>query len=139
MKFLLLFAVVLAFAEALAAAEPAKKRPIVVEDLFKFSRVADPQVSPDGTQVVYQVTTVSLEKNSSTTALWLAATDGKTPPRQLTNPNGKKDTHPRWSPGLHSQLVITPGGLQKPPLHSRFAGQVPFVLHFTLQSTNSGL
>ncbi len=98
MKFLLLFAVVLAVAEALAAAEPVKKRPMVVEDLFKFQRVADPQVSPDGTQVVYQVTTVSLEKNNSTTALWLAETDGASKPRQLTNPNGKKDTHPRWSP-----------------------------------------
>ncbi len=98
MKFLLLFAVVVAFAQATAAAEPAKKRPMVVEDLFKFARVADPQVSPDGTQVVYQVTTVSLEKNSSTTALWLAETDGASKPRQLTNPNGKKDTHPRWSP-----------------------------------------
>ena len=110
MKFLLLFAVVLAVAEALVAAEPVKKRPMVVEDLFKFQRVADPQVSPDGTQVVYQVTTVSLEKNNSTTALWLAATDGKTPPRQLTNPNGKKDTHPRWSPDGTSLLFESTRG-----------------------------
>ena len=75
-----------------------KKRPMQVDDLFKFKRVADPQISPDGKHVVYQVTTVSLENNNSTTALYLAATDGKTPPKQLTNPNGKKDTHPRWSP-----------------------------------------
>src|SRR5207249_5581609 len=33
--------------------------------------------------------------------LWLAATDGKTPPRQLTT-TPKKDRHPRWSPdGKH--------------------------------------
>lgn len=79
-----------------AAAE--KKRPMQVEDLFKFKRVAAPEISPDGKQVVYQVTTVSLEDNTSSTALWVAATDGKTPPRQLTDPKGKKDTNPRWSP-----------------------------------------
>lgn len=76
----------------------AAKRPMQVEDLFKFKRVADPQISPDGKHVVYQVTTVDLEGNKSSTALYLATTDGKTPPKQLTNPNGKKDTHPRWSP-----------------------------------------
>jgi dipeptidyl aminopeptidase/acylaminoacyl peptidase len=75
-----------------------KKRPMQVEDLFKFKRVADPQISPDGKHVVYQVTTVDLEGNKSSTALYLAASDGKTPPKALTNPNGKKDTHPRWSP-----------------------------------------
>jgi dipeptidyl aminopeptidase/acylaminoacyl peptidase len=75
-----------------------KKRPMQVEDLFKFKRVADPQISPDGKHVVYQVTTVDLEGNKSSTALYLAATDGKTAPKQLTNPNGKKDAHPRWSP-----------------------------------------
>jgi dipeptidyl aminopeptidase/acylaminoacyl peptidase len=79
-------------------AADAKKRPMQVEDLFKFKRVADPQISPDGKHVVYQVTTVDLEGNKSSTALYLAAADGKTPPKPLTNPNGKKDTHPRWSP-----------------------------------------
>ncbi len=80
------------------AADSLKKRPMQVEDLFKFKRVADPQISPDGKHVVYQVTTVDLEGNKSSTALYLAATDGKTSPKPLTNPNGKKDTHPRWSP-----------------------------------------
>jgi dipeptidyl aminopeptidase/acylaminoacyl peptidase len=79
------------------AAAQEKKRPIQIDDLFRFKRVADPQISPDGSQVVYQVTTVSLEKNNSSTNLWLAATDGKTPPRQLTN-STKSDRHPRWSP-----------------------------------------
>jgi len=82
----------------LAAAEPAKKRPMQLDDMFALKRVADPQISPDGTHVVYQITTVDLEGNKTSTALWLAATDGKTPPKQLTNPNGKKDSHARWSP-----------------------------------------
>src|SRR5260221_2288630 len=78
-------------------AQEAKKRPMEVEDLFKFQRVSDPQVSPDGKLVVYVIGKVNLEANSSSSTLWLAATDGKTPPRALTTTT-KKDRHPRWSP-----------------------------------------
>jgi dipeptidyl aminopeptidase/acylaminoacyl peptidase len=90
---LLLFAIPLSL-----GAQPPGKRPMKVEDLYAFKRVAAPQVSPDGKTVAYQVTTVDLEKNKSSTALWLAATDGKTPPKQLTDPKGKRDANPRWSP-----------------------------------------
>ncbi len=74
------------------------KRPMKIDDLFAFKRVSDPQVSPDGKLVVYVVGSVDLAANKSATALWLAATDGKGTPRQLTNAAGKKDSHPRWSP-----------------------------------------
>lgn len=94
---LLLVALVSAAAPA-AHAQPPGKRAMTVDDLFAFKRVAAPQVSPDGKWVVYQVGTVDLEKNKSSTALWLAATDGKTPPKQLTDPNGKRDAAPRWHP-----------------------------------------
>jgi dipeptidyl aminopeptidase/acylaminoacyl peptidase len=89
---------------ALAPLSAADKRPMQVEDLFKFKRVAAPDISPDGKQVVYQVGTVSLEENKTTTALWVAATDGKTPPKQLTDPKGKKDGNPRFSPDGTSVL-----------------------------------
>lgn len=94
---LLLVALVSAAAAPAARAQP-PKRAMTVDDLFAFKRVAAPQVSPDGQTVAYQVTTVDLEKNKSTTALWLAAADGKTPPKQLTDPKGKRDANPRWSP-----------------------------------------
>jgi dipeptidyl aminopeptidase/acylaminoacyl peptidase len=91
-------AVALLFLAAYADAAPPDKRPMKVEDLFAFKRVAAPQISPDGKSVVYQVTTVDLKENKSSTALWVAATDGKTPPKQLTDPKGKRDASPRWSP-----------------------------------------
>jgi len=80
------------------AVTAAEKRPMTVEDLFKMKRVAAPQISPNGKSVAYQVTTVDLENNKTSAALWVAATDGKTPPKQLADPKGKKDTAPRWSP-----------------------------------------
>src|SRR5262249_30356215 len=85
----------------LSMASPAKaadKRPMEVADLFKFKRVGDPQISPDGKLVAYTVGTVDMEGNSVPSSIWLAPTTGKGEPRQLTNVPGKKDRHPRWSP-----------------------------------------
>jgi dipeptidyl aminopeptidase/acylaminoacyl peptidase len=76
----------------------ADKRPMKVEDMFTIKRVASPRMSRDAKFVVYHMTTVSLEENKSSSAIYLAATDGKTPLKQLTDPKGKKDTNPRWSP-----------------------------------------
>jgi dipeptidyl aminopeptidase/acylaminoacyl peptidase len=93
---LLLACVCFFFLPAVVLAEG--KRPMKVDDLFAFKRVSDPQVSPDGKHVVYVVGTVDLAANKSASSLWLAPTDGKGEPRQLTNAAGKKDSHPRWSP-----------------------------------------
>jgi dipeptidyl aminopeptidase/acylaminoacyl peptidase len=73
-----------------------RKRPMTVEDLFKFKRVADPQISPDGKLVAYTFTNVDLAGNKMTTNIWLVTSDGGTP-RQLTS-SPKHDKHPRWSP-----------------------------------------
>jgi dipeptidyl aminopeptidase/acylaminoacyl peptidase len=89
---LALFVLVLAPHPAPAAG----KRPMVIDDLFRFRRVADPQISPDGKTVAYVVATVDLPGNRSSSSLWLAPSAGGNP-RQLTNTT-KKDRHPRWSP-----------------------------------------
>src|SRR3984957_16983514 len=97
MKLLALFLACLLFALAPAMARAADKRPMKIDDLFAFKRVSDPQISPDGKQVAYVVGTVDLAGNKSSSAIWLAATDGKSEPKALTT-SGKKDRHPRWSP-----------------------------------------
>jgi len=79
------------------AASAADKRPMTLDDLFALKRVGDPQISPDGRLVAYAITTVNLVDNTTSSNLWLAVTDGSTPPRQLTT-TAKKDRHPRWSP-----------------------------------------
>jgi dipeptidyl aminopeptidase/acylaminoacyl peptidase len=72
------------------------RRPMKIDDLFRFKRVSDPQISPDGRFVAYVVGTVDLEGNKSSSTIWVASTE-KGEPRQLTN-TSKKDRHPRWSP-----------------------------------------
>src|SRR6266850_8262583 len=80
-----------------ASAQPVQKRAMTVDDLFKFKRVSDPQISPDGEWVVYTVATVEdVATNKVSSNLWLASTDGKTR-RQLTTTT-KKDRQPRWTP-----------------------------------------
>src|SRR5262245_30837468 len=72
-------------------------RPMKVEDLFRFQRVADPQISPDGKWVVYAVGKVDLQANKTVTNLWLASTDKGGVVKQLTA-SAKSDRHPRWRP-----------------------------------------
>ncbi len=86
------------FAMEASIATAAERRPMKVEDLMRFQRVGDPQLSPDGKLVVYSITSADLAGNKTTTHLWLAPTDpNQGAPRQLTT-SGKKDKHPRWSP-----------------------------------------
>src|SRR5215472_17122159 len=84
--------VVLCCAFALAQ----NKRLITDKDLFKFQWIGDPQVSPDGSHVVFVRVTVNEKKDGYDTALWSVVTSGSEAPVRLTN--GKHDSQPRWSP-----------------------------------------
>src|SRR3954452_59635 len=102
-RIVVLFCVLLLVAPAAAQGE---KRQLQVDALFKFKRVSDPQISPDGKWVVYTVATVDdVATNKISSTLWLASTDGKTR-RQLTNTT-KKDRQARWSPDGKSILFVS--------------------------------
>jgi dipeptidyl aminopeptidase/acylaminoacyl peptidase len=73
----------------------ADKRAITETDLFRFVWIADPQISPDGSRVVFTRVWVNQKADRYETALWIAPT-GEGAPRQLTA--GPRDTNPRWSP-----------------------------------------
>jgi dipeptidyl aminopeptidase/acylaminoacyl peptidase len=75
-----------------------------LEDMFRFHRVSDPQVSPDGRHVAYVATEVLKTDNATNSDIWLLDTDPTTGaampgavPRQITH-SPKQDRHPRWSP-----------------------------------------
>jgi dipeptidyl aminopeptidase/acylaminoacyl peptidase len=74
----------------------AERRPITEKDLFTLVWVADPQISPDGTQVAFVRVTADETKDQYDSAIWLVRTDGVEPARQITS--GARDTTPRWSP-----------------------------------------
>ena len=88
--------IVLAILVGLVAPAHAQRRPITEKDLFAFVWVADPQISPDGSQVAFVRVTADEKKDAYDTAIWLAKADGSEPPRAITS--GTRDTSPRWSP-----------------------------------------
>jgi len=70
---------------------------LTFDDLISMGRISDPQVSPDGTTVVFVVTYYSKTENSSNSNLYLVSIDGGTI-RQLTN-SLRANNNPRWMPG----------------------------------------
>lgn len=97
---LFVFTIALTLLAIIPAFAADKRRPMKIEDLYQLKRLSDPQISPDGKLVAYTVSTVDLESNSSSSAIWVVPSDGKGTPKQLTT--NRKDRHPRWSPdGKH--------------------------------------
>ena len=56
-----------------------------------------PAISLDGRQVAYVLAQASRREDRRLSALWLAAADGSSPPRQLTD-GTTADSGPRWAP-----------------------------------------
>ncbi|HTK77893.1 MAG TPA: S9 family peptidase [Gemmataceae bacterium] len=92
----------------LAVADSPPKRPMTFEDLWAVRRVGAPSMAPDGKWCVVDVTTYDVEKDDSTSELWLLATDGKSQ-RQLTS-SGGKNTGPVWSPNGQSIAFVSERG-----------------------------
>ena len=64
--------------------------------VYGLKTAGDPQISPDGTQIVYMVSQANPETNKTETQLWLSDVDGGNQ-RQITH-SGKNNSVPRWSP-----------------------------------------
>jgi len=94
-------------AAAGAAAAQTPRAGFDVREMLKLQRVADPQLSPDGRWVAYQVTSPDLAANRNRTHIYVVAAAGGEP-RQLTSGNASATT-PRWSPDGR-RLAFTTGG-----------------------------
>ncbi|HEY8210904.1 MAG TPA: S9 family peptidase [Myxococcaceae bacterium] len=82
----------------IAAAAPAEgaPHPFSAQDMVSFQRISDPQISPDGKQVVFAVSELNLEENKRRSDLWMVGGDGRGPKRLTTSP--ASDNSGRWSP-----------------------------------------
>jgi dipeptidyl aminopeptidase/acylaminoacyl peptidase len=79
----------------LAAESPPKDR-LELMDVFKLETASDPQVSPDGKQIVYVRTSMDIMKDKPRAHLWIVNADGSEH-RPITSGEGSASS-PRWSP-----------------------------------------
>ncbi len=74
---------------------PEQLTPEVLVCSFKVA--GDPQAAPDGSTIIYTLTTVDKDKKQEQVQLWACDADGGNK-RQLTH-EGARNSEPRWSPG----------------------------------------
>jgi len=96
MKKFCVAACIVAAAAVLPVQGQGSKRFITEKDLLKFTWIADPQLSPDGSAVAFVRVTVNERDDRYDTAIFAVPADGRDAPRRLTA--GNRDTAPRWSP-----------------------------------------
>ncbi len=81
--------------------------PFTVEDLVLLKRITDPQLSPDGRQVVFVQRETDMDANKGRTSLWLLdLTPGTAQPRHLTDVKAN-DSSPRWSPDSRTLYFLS--------------------------------
>jgi dipeptidyl aminopeptidase/acylaminoacyl peptidase len=124
-------ATIVLVAAVVAIPRAAEKRTITEKDLFSFVWVADPQISPDGSQAAFVRVNVDEKKDTYESAIWLVKTDGSEPARAITS--GVRDTSPRWSPDgkriAFVRSIDKDGRAQPPQIHlMSMAGGEPFAL-----------
>ena len=71
------------------------RRSITETDLYDFHWIANAQISPDGSRVIYTLVKTTPKHDNYETALWIIPSAGGTA-RQLTS--GPHDSGARWSP-----------------------------------------
>src|SRR5438270_11083960 len=85
------------FIVATIFAAPAEARPLALEDYYRLVTLQAPAMSPDGRSVAFIRTTMVEAENRRQTELWIAATDGNSTPRRLSD-QASNVSAPRWSP-----------------------------------------
>src|SRR4249920_2342582 len=90
---------------------PTATRALRDQDLLDLVWIADPQVSPDGSRVVFTRVGVDREADHYRTTLWIADLAGGAP-RPLTS--GTRDRQARWSPDGSQLAFVRATGAEDP-------------------------
>ena len=91
-------------------------------DVFELEWASDPQISPDGSQVVYVRNSMDVMKDRKRAELWIVDTQGRSH-RRLTIGDGRESS-PRWSAdGRRLAYVSNQGGSSQIHLRWMDSGQ----------------
>jgi dipeptidyl aminopeptidase/acylaminoacyl peptidase len=72
------------------------KRPMTIVDLIDVPFLSDPQLSPDGKQVLYVLSNADWKENKRINHIWRVNADGSNPVQMTNGETGENS--PRWSP-----------------------------------------
>jgi Tol biopolymer transport system component len=81
-------------------------RAMTIDDLIAAVRVTDPQLSPDGSRVIFVRTTTDVKSGDRNADIWTVPADGSGPAKELIAGN-KTDNTPRFSPDGRSIAFIS--------------------------------
>ena len=91
---------------------PQSEHALIAERVIgNIAEATSPVLSPDGAHVAFVVSSMSMTTNSYRKQVWLAATDGSSPPRPITG--GDNDTSPSFSTDGRTLLFTSTRGKKK--------------------------
>jgi dipeptidyl aminopeptidase/acylaminoacyl peptidase len=132
----LILAIVLTISVGVNVTVAQQRGKLTVDTLLDWRSVADPQLSPDGTRIVYVYGFADKMNDRNLSNLWIASVDGKDL-RPLTQ-GEQRDTSPQWSPdGKRLAYISTKSG--KPQIVVRWMDTGAEATITDLQEAPSGV
>ncbi|MFO8232744.1 MAG: S9 family peptidase [Longimonas sp.] len=93
----------------------AQERGMQPADYYNLQMSSDAQISPDGTRTVFVRTTISDDRRSRESSLWMTPANGSEEPYAFTQ--GPSDRSPRWSPS-GDRIAFLSSRDEKPQLYT---------------------
>jgi dipeptidyl aminopeptidase/acylaminoacyl peptidase len=90
---------------------------LTVEHYLDWERVSNPQISPDGSTVVYSRSRVDVKKDTWKSEIWVMDADGS------KNRFLLEGSSPRWSPSGDRIAYVAPGDNDKPQVFVKWMGE----------------
>jgi dipeptidyl aminopeptidase/acylaminoacyl peptidase len=125
-RFFLLSAAFLILVVIVPAAGALEKHEVTPTDIADLRHVHDAEISPDGAEVAYVVTTPLQAGAHEDSHIWVVSTDGRDHGRLIVYAAGSADSHPHWAPQGHTLAFLS--DRPNPIVPGATAGLFPFKL-----------